>query len=103
MTSDPYILVCAECGLNNGPVSAVRKTKLGYVPPPCSCGHELFKLCADEEIEKATIEQAASQIEGSFARGSFQTDDGMRSETDAEFRARILVGDTKTPGPRPSP
>lgn len=33
-----------------------------------------------------------------FARGYVQGPDGLRSETDAEFRARILAGDTKTPG-----
>lgn len=33
-----------------------------------------------------------------FQRGYIKTDEGLRSETDTEFRERILKGDRVTPG-----
>jgi hypothetical protein len=48
-SAEGFHLVCDRCELDNGPVGAVRKTKFGYVPGPCSCGHSIFRLHSAEE------------------------------------------------------
>jgi hypothetical protein len=55
-------LICDRCGRDNGPVSAVRRQKLGYIPDPCSCGHALFRLLdADERADRERAEARADE------------------------------------------
>jgi hypothetical protein len=58
LPENDFHLVCDGCGDDNGLVSAVRKTKLGYVPVPCLCGHSIFRLLTATQLEER---QAADQ------------------------------------------
>lgn len=54
-------LICTACGRDNGPASAVRKTRFGYVSEPCLCGHTIFHLRSPEE--RAEDERKAARAD----------------------------------------